>query len=94
MWRLVLWRRDDAAVPPALSLHEPQHWPPLLTASQVATLLMVERHTIPAMIARGELPATKIGKQWRIAPEDVWPLIPAGIRARWPEGPWRVQRPS
>ena len=71
-----------------LSVREPQHWPPLLTATQVADLLLVERHTIPSMIARGELPATKVGRQWRIAPDDVWPFIPASIRAGWPPGPW------
>ena len=44
------------------------------------------------MIARGEIAGVKIGKQWRIAPEDVWALIPAGTRARWPPGPWRADR--
>jgi hypothetical protein len=34
------------------------------------------------MIGRGEIPVVKVGKQWRIAPEDVWPLILAGTRAR------------
>jgi excisionase family DNA binding protein len=76
-------------VPPPLSLHEPQTWPRLLSATQVAGLLLVDRQTVVAMIDRGELEGSKIGKQWRIAPEDVWPLIPSGVRARWPPGPWR-----
>jgi excisionase family DNA binding protein len=76
-------------VPPPLSLHEPQTWPLLLSATQVAGLLLVDRQTVAAMIDRGELEGSKIGKQWRIAPEDVWPLIPSGVRARWPPGPWR-----
>jgi excisionase family DNA binding protein len=80
---------DDPRVPPPLSLHEPHTWPQLLSATQVAGLLLVDRQTVVAMIDRGELAGSKIGKQWRIAPEDVWPLIPAGVRARWPPGPWR-----
>ena len=40
------------------------------------------------MIALQELPASRVGKLWRIAAEDVWPLVPPGIRARWPDGPW------
>jgi excisionase family DNA binding protein len=64
-----------------LSLHEPHTWPQLLSATQVAALLLVDRQTVVAMIERGELAGSKIGKQWRIAPEDVWPLIPAGVRA-------------
>lgn len=80
---------DDLRVPPPLSLHEPQTWPQLLSATQVAGLLLVDRQTVVAMIDRGELVGSKIGKQWRIAPEDIWPLIPAGVRARWPPGPWR-----
>jgi len=76
-------------VPAPLSIREPENWPELLSATKVASLLGLERHTVLDMIARGELPATKIGRQWRIAPDDVWPFIPASIRARWPPGPWR-----
>ncbi len=74
-----------------LSLREPQNWPPLLSATQVADLLLLERHTVLAMISRGELPATKAGRQWRIAPEDVAPFIPASVREAWPPGPWHVR---
>ena len=85
--------RDDPSVPPPpLSLHEPQNWPQLLSATEVAGLLRVNRQTIVSMIARGEIAGVKVGKQWRIAPEDVWALIPAGTRARWPPGPWRADR--
>jgi excisionase family DNA binding protein len=78
-----------ATVPDQLSLRNPQDWPPLLTVTQVAELLLLNRQTVLAMIDRKELPAVKAGKRWRIAPEDVWPFVPSGIRARWPEGPWR-----
>ena len=79
---------DDARVPPPLSLHRPQDWPPVLTTTQVAALLSVDRQTILAMLRRGDLKGVRVGKPWRIAPEDVWPFVPPGIRARWPEGPW------
>ena len=80
---------DDATVSAALSIHDPQDWPVVLTTSQVADLLLVDRQTILAMIKRGDLPASRVGKPYRIAPEDVWPLVPPGIRDRWPAGPWR-----
>jgi excisionase family DNA binding protein len=70
-------------------LHEPDTWPQLLSATEVAGLLLIDRQTVVSMIDRGELAGVKVGKQWRIAPEDVWPLIPPGVRARWPRGPWR-----
>ncbi len=76
-------------MPPELSIHKPQDWPAVLTSGQVAEILVLHRQTIQSMITRGELPAVKAGKLWRIAPEDVWPFVPPGIRARWPDGPWR-----
>ncbi len=81
---------DDGAVPP-LSPHAPQDWPAILTTTQVALLLVVNDQTIRTMIERGELPAARVGKQWRIAAEDVWPFVPPGIRATWPQGRWRTQ---
>jgi excisionase family DNA binding protein len=79
-----------AAVPPSLSPHSPQDWPATLGTTQVAGLLGVNRRTVHAMIARGELDAVQVGKLWRIAAEEVWPLIPPPIRAQWPDGPWRA----
>lgn len=32
-----------------LSLHHPEHWPALLNVTEVAELLLVDRHTIKAM---------------------------------------------
>lgn len=80
---------DDARMPPPLSVDEPQDWPVVLSVTQVADLLGVHRGTILKMIDRRELPATRVGKLWRIAPEDLWPLLPRRIRGRWPDGPWR-----
>lgn len=77
-----------------LNIHEPQNWPTVLTSGEVAAILVLNRQTIQAMIARGELPAVKAGKLWRIAPEDVWPFVPPGIRTRWPAGPWNEKPPG
>jgi excisionase family DNA binding protein len=85
---------DDARVPPPLSLHKPQDWPVVLTVTQVADLLSINRETVLRMITRRELPAARVGKLWRIAPEDVWPFVPPGIRDRWPDGPWHDDPPS
>ena len=59
-----------------------------LDATQAARLLGVNDQTIRNLIQQGELPASRVGKLWRIAAEDVWPFIPPGIRATWPAGPW------
>ncbi len=79
-------------VPAPLSPHDPQDWPAILTTTQVARLLVVNDQTIRTMINRGELPASRVGKVWRIAAEDVWPFVPPGIRATWPAGPWSSRR--
>jgi excisionase family DNA binding protein len=74
-----------------LSLHAPEDWPALLSVTQVAELFAVNRQTVQAWIDRGELPATKIGRLWRIAAEDVWPMVPRTIRDTWPPGRWRAR---
>ncbi len=71
-----------------LSIHHPQDWPALLSIRQVAGLLAVNYQTIHSMVLRGDLPGVRVAKLWRVAAEDVWPLVPASIRARWPPGPW------
>ncbi len=78
-------------VPQSLDIHTPQDWPAVLTTTQVANLLAVDRQTILSLIGRGQLPASRVGKPYRIAPEDVWPFVPPGIRDRWPPGPWREE---
>ena len=37
----------------------------VLTAAQVARLLQVDERTVRALAARGEIPARKLGRQWR-----------------------------
>ncbi len=76
------------------SIHRPENWPAVLTSGEAAAILGLNRQTIQSMIARGELPAVKAGKLWRIAPEDIWQFVPPGIRSRWPAGPWHEDTPT
>lgn len=47
----------------------------LLTLNEAAKVLGVHRGTILSLMRRGELPATKIGGQWRIKPSSLKRLI-------------------
>lgn len=76
------------AVPGPLDVHKPEDWPAVLSTTQVARLIGVHRDTILDWCDGGKLPASKPGTRWRIAAEDVWPLVPPGIRATWSPGPW------
>ncbi len=44
---------------------------PLLTIADVAERLRVNAKTVRRWIATGELPAYKVGRQWRVAEEDL-----------------------
>jgi excisionase family DNA binding protein len=77
-----------------LSLHKPNEWPEVLSVAQVAQLLSIGRAAVIAAIERGELSAVAIGGQYRIAAESVWRLVPAEIRAGWPNGRWRYDDPE
>jgi excisionase family DNA binding protein len=76
------------AVAAPLDIHRPEDWPAMLSTGQVARLLGVHRDTVLVWCDRGTLAAAKIGTRWRVAAEDIWPLIPPGIRATWSSGPW------
>lgn len=78
----------------ALSLHRPDEWPEVLSVTEVSSLLSVGRSAVVAAIERGELSAVAIGGQYRIAAESVWRLVPDEIRAGWPEGRWRRDKPD
>jgi excisionase family DNA binding protein len=45
--------------------------PDVLTVEQLAQLLQVEEKTVRALAAKGELPARKLGRQWRFSREAV-----------------------
>ena len=53
----------------------------LLTTKQVQTLLRVDRTTIYRMVDSGQLPAMRVGKQWRFARADVERWLHAGRSA-------------
>lgn len=50
---------------------------PSLDIEEVARLFKCSEQTVRRMIADGELPAVKIGKQWRIRPERVAEMLGA-----------------
>lgn len=51
----------------------------LLTAQEAADLLKVKKATVYEMVKRGEIPAVKIGKQVRIAQEDLEAKLRPGV---------------
>ena len=66
----------------------------MLSVTEVSNLLSIGRSAVVAAIERGELSGIAIGGQYRIAAESVWRLVPAEIRAGWPEGRWRQDEPD
>ena len=52
----------------------PDPFPPVMNVAQVATYLQVSTRTVYSMAAAGEIPAAKVGDQWRfLRPEiDRW----------------------
>jgi excisionase family DNA binding protein len=50
----------------------------LLTTKQVQAILHVDRTTIYRMVEGGQLPATRVGKQWRFARADVERWLQSG----------------
>ncbi len=54
----------------------------LLTASQVARYLNVDRFTVYRLVAQGKLPAFKVGNQWRfkIKMVDAWLIKNSNVK--------------
>jgi excisionase family DNA binding protein len=50
----------------------------VLTIKEVAALLQLHPKTIGRLIKRGELPAQRIGRQWRMRRVDVFAVIKNG----------------
>jgi excisionase family DNA binding protein len=46
-------------------------FPPVMTVDQVAAYLQVSKRTVYNMAAAGELPAAKVGDQWRFYRPEV-----------------------
>ena len=47
----------------------------VLTVKEVASLLKTSRQQIRRMIQAGELPAVKVGREWRILRESISSLL-------------------
>ena len=54
----------------------------LLTAKEAAEILKVKKNTVYDMIKRGDLKASKLGKQLRIRQEDLDVYIQYGSQAK------------
>jgi excisionase family DNA binding protein len=48
------------------AIYDPIDSPPLLTIDEVADYLKIKPSTVRAMCRRGELPAIKVGRIWRV----------------------------
>lgn len=56
--------RPAVAEPPAVS-----NFRQLLTSTEVAAQLRLDVHTVRSMIGRGELPAYRVGREYRVHPD-------------------------
>lgn len=59
----------------------------LLSTAQAAQRLGVAHRTVRDMVARGDLPATRVGRNWAVREEDL-ALAPP------PRGPGRPRKPG
>jgi len=68
----------------------------LLTFSEVQSILRVSGKTLRSIIARGDLPAHKVGAHWRVRSSDLclYSLRPALEAEPTSEANLRVQRPN
>lgn len=54
---------------------------PLLTAKEAAKILGVDKRMVYRLIEKGDIPAVKIGKVWRIEPKELKEFINRGGEA-------------
>ncbi|MEZ4870333.1 MAG: PocR ligand-binding domain-containing protein [Caldilineaceae bacterium] len=66
----------------------------LLTTRQVQEILKVDRTTIYRMVDSGQLPAVRVGKQWRFAQSDLDQLLNAAKIAPEPQAILNVEQPA
>lgn len=62
---------------------------PLLTVREVATIMRVSNMTVYRLIRDGSLPATRVGKNFRIRNADVGNYLDSHVvtgRGSWPSG--------
>ena len=58
--------------------NEAQELAPALTVKETAALLKVSTKTVLNMIQRGQLPARKAGRAWRLSPRAVEAWLSTG----------------
>ncbi len=66
----------------------------LLTTKQVQTILRVDRTTIYRMVEAGQIPAVRVGKQWRFARTDVERWLQTGRYGALPSLPAEDKAPA
>lgn len=54
-----------------VSLEECQDLPEILKPTEVAEFLCIHKNTVYKLIKRGDLPAFRVGKSWRISRRDL-----------------------
>ena len=55
--------------------YEYQDFPTILKPSEVAEFLCIHKNTVYKLIRRGDLPAFRVGKSWRIQRNDLFHLL-------------------
>jgi len=67
--------------------------PPLLSASDLGPLLKMSAHGIRAMIRRGELPASRLGRRWFVRRDALESLLKRReVKTSQPDGAARALR--
>lgn len=51
--------------------------PEIMKPSEVAEFLCIHKNTVYKIIKRGDLPAFRVGKSWRICRKDLFSLMDA-----------------
>ncbi len=74
------------------TFENPDQWPGLLTAEEVARLLRLTKSTLMSWCQSGAIDAVQISKTWRISREAVWAVLPQATIDAWGPGPWVAAR--
>jgi excisionase family DNA binding protein len=54
----------------------------VLTVQEVAHYLRIDIRTVYRLAKRGDIPCTKIGRQWRFNRDDIKELVSGGLRIK------------
>ncbi|HUZ44868.1 MAG TPA: DUF2087 domain-containing protein [Acidimicrobiales bacterium] len=64
----------------------PEHEPVLLTSTEVADLLRLNHQVVQRKLAAGEIPAYRIGREWRVERAALWSWLEEHSNRRRPPG--------